>query len=241
MMSRFFYSLIVIALYSTCLNAQKPSVILNAPDSTSLAVQNNGNFDFGTITEGKIIMAYFYLKNMGESPLVVDGIETDCGCVVTSKISQPIIPNDSVELSVQFNSINKLGPRNQKISISVDSTIIGTLTIRGNVNPKSYRAELNKQDPPPLYFRWSNLRANCINVPLTEKGEIFTLATPEVEIGESYTLIILSEDGGIVEFRSIVNAAKYQDFIFAEYKPGHYYVLLMKTGFDPRVRCIEVE
>ena len=81
------------------------------------------SFDFGTVTEGEIVSHTFSFTNTGSEPLIISDAKGSCGCTVPSKPTAPIAAGETGEITVQFNSKNKKGQRNQKV------------TVTGNTNP----------------------------------------------------------------------------------------------------------
>lgn len=81
------------------------------------------SFDFGTVTEGETVEHTFKFKNTGSEPLIISDAKGSCGCTVPSKPTAPIAVGETGEITVRFDSKNKKGQRNQKV------------TVTGNTNP----------------------------------------------------------------------------------------------------------
>ncbi len=109
--------------------------------TTNVAFADNGVFEFGTVTEGEIVTHTFSFENTGSEPLIITDAKGSCGCTVPSKPTAPIAPGDSGEITVQFNSKNKQGPRNQKVTITANTNPAQTfLYLSGTVNPDPNKA-----------------------------------------------------------------------------------------------------
>lgn len=94
-------------------SADKPTDMLNVPK-----IQLDETFyDFGEITEGAIVKHSFKLKNTGNTPLIITDVQTTCGCTVPDWNRNPIQPNASDEIKVQFNSEGKEGNMDKPITI----------------------------------------------------------------------------------------------------------------------------
>ena len=102
---------------------------------TSVEFNEGGTFDFGTVTEGEIVSHTFSFTNTGNEPLIISDAKGSCGCTVPSKPTAPIAPGDTGEITVQFNSKNKKGARNQKVTVTANTSPAQTfLYLTGTVN-----------------------------------------------------------------------------------------------------------
>lgn len=116
--------------------AQAPAVAVPTGPVTTMAFQENGTFDFGTVTEGEIVSHTFSFKNTGSEPLIISDAKGSCGCTVPSKPTAPIAPGEDGEITVQFNSKNKKGARNQKVTVTANTNPAQTfIYLTGTVNP----------------------------------------------------------------------------------------------------------
>lgn len=113
-----------------------PSVAAPVGPTTTVAFADNGKYDFGTVTEGEIVTHTFSFTNTGEEPLIISDAKGSCGCTVPSKPTAPIAPGEDGEITVQFNSKNKKGARNQKVTITANTNPAQTfIYLTGTVNP----------------------------------------------------------------------------------------------------------
>ncbi len=93
-------------------------------------------FDFGTVTEGEKVSHTYAFKNTGSEPLILSNAKGSCGCTVPKWPKEPIAPGASGEITVEFNSKNKKGPRNQKVTITANTEPAQTfIYLKGNVEP----------------------------------------------------------------------------------------------------------
>ena len=108
---------------------------------TTVAFANNGTYDFGTVTEGEIVTQTFSFTNTGSEPLIISDAKGSCGCTVPSKPTAPIAPGEDGEITVQFNSKNKQGPRNQKVTITANTNPAQSfIYLKGEVNADPNKA-----------------------------------------------------------------------------------------------------
>ena len=96
-------------------------------------------YDFGTVTDGDVIQTTFSLKNVGKTALVITDAKTTCGCTVpTWPKNKPVMPGETTEIEVKFNTSGKGGGRQVKTVTLLTNTAIGreVLKIKGIVNKK---------------------------------------------------------------------------------------------------------
>lgn len=62
------------------------------------------SYDFGEILQGKETEAIFTLTNKGTTPLMVEDIKVSCGCTLVEWIKDPILPGQSTEIIVKYNT-----------------------------------------------------------------------------------------------------------------------------------------
>ncbi len=97
-------------------------------------------YDFGTVTDGEIIETTFTLTNVGKSALIITDAKTTCGCTVpTWPKDKPIMPGESTEIKVKFNTAGKGGGRQSKDVTLFTNTAVGreVLKLKGIVNRKA--------------------------------------------------------------------------------------------------------
>ena len=73
--------------------------------------------DFGNLTEGEILTCNFYIENIGDSNLIINSIETSCGCTLVKWDKKPLLPGNKTKLEVEFNSSGRYGKQYKVISI----------------------------------------------------------------------------------------------------------------------------
>ena len=93
--------------------------------------------DFGVIDEGDVVETVFKFVNSGKSELIIASAKGSCGCTVPEWPKEPIMPGESGEIKVKFNSSRKPNLQQKKITL-VTNTDTGSeiLTIKAQVTPK---------------------------------------------------------------------------------------------------------
>lgn len=92
--------------------------------------------DFGDIQQGDVVEHRFELKNVGKAPLVLQDVRLTCGCTATDWSREPVLPGQSMTLTLRFDSKNKVGIQN-KTAMLISNAQNGPLplTLRTNVLP----------------------------------------------------------------------------------------------------------
>jgi hypothetical protein len=97
-------------------------------------------YDFGTVIDGAVIETTFTLTNVGKSPLVITDAKTTCGCTVpTWPKDKPVMPGESTEIKVKFDTNGKGGGRQVKDVTLFTNTAVGReiIKVKGIVNRKA--------------------------------------------------------------------------------------------------------
>lgn len=88
---------------------------------TTVMTFEQTEFSFGTVQEGEKVAHTYKFKNTGTEPLILSNAKGSCGCTVPTWPREPIAPGASGEITVNFDSRNKSGKRNQKVTITANT------------------------------------------------------------------------------------------------------------------------
>ncbi len=89
--------------------------------------------DYGEIAKGSDGVRVFEFTNTGNAPLVISKVSSSCGCTIPKKPEAPIMPGESGEIQVKYDT-NRPGPIRKAITvISNASTPTKVLKIKGMV------------------------------------------------------------------------------------------------------------
>ncbi len=95
------------------------------------------SFDFGDIYQGDKVEHVFKFENTGSQPLIITNVQTTCGCTASEWPREPVLPGESANLKVSFNSASKYGRQNKIISIISNAVSpLNQVKITTNVLPK---------------------------------------------------------------------------------------------------------
>ncbi len=79
---------------------------------------NTEKHDFGKIKHNVPVTYSFEITNTSDKPVVVENTWAGCGCTTPEKIVEPIMPNATAKLKVQYNAA-AIGPINKEVFIKL--------------------------------------------------------------------------------------------------------------------------
>ena len=89
--------------------------------------------DYGTIEKGSDGVRIFEFTNNGDAPLVISKVSSSCGCTIPKKPEEPILPGQTGEIQVKYDT-KRVGPIRKAITvISNADTPTVILKIKGEV------------------------------------------------------------------------------------------------------------
>ncbi|WP_396175935.1 DUF1573 domain-containing protein [Flavobacterium sp.] len=131
-------------LSSTSFGQKGPKIEFKAADNT---------IDYGKIYKGiDSGIRVFEFTNTGDAPLIIENVQSTCGCAVPSKPKEPILPGKTGKIEVKYNMAT--GPIRK--SITVESNAINYeggkihLKIKGEVLEKPNVNVLEKKKAGPV-------------------------------------------------------------------------------------------
>lgn len=111
---------------------QTPEGPKNGPVITFLEKSH----DFGDIPQGQKVEYVFKFKNSGTQPLVISDVITTCQCTAKQWNKEPVMPGNSGEITVSFDSAGKMGIQNKVVTVQSNATnSTERVSIRVNVVP----------------------------------------------------------------------------------------------------------
>ncbi len=102
--------------------------------------------DYGTIEKGSDGVRVFEFTNTGNAPLIISKVKSTCGCTVPKKPDGPIMPGETGEISVKYDT-NRVNPIRKTITVTSNAdTPSVALKIKGLVVDSSKQNPLEKKD-----------------------------------------------------------------------------------------------
>ena len=89
--------------------------------------------DYGEIEKGSDGVRIFEFTTTGTAPLIISKVSSSCGCTIPKKPEEPIMPGDTGEIQVKYDT-TRPGPIRKAITvISNADTPTKILKIKGEV------------------------------------------------------------------------------------------------------------
>jgi hypothetical protein len=107
--------------------------------------------DFGNIKQGDIVAYTFVVTNGGGDLLKITNVTASCGCTAATPEKNELIPGESTNIKVSFNSAHRKGKQNKMVKIfsnDPDNPEV-KLTVSGNVVLSDEMSEKS----PVIYFQ----------------------------------------------------------------------------------------
>jgi hypothetical protein len=102
--------------------------------------------DYGTINKGADGVRVFEFTNTGNAPLIISDVKSTCGCTVPKKPDAPIMPGQTGEISVKYDT-NRVNPIRKTITVTSNAdTPTVALKIKGEVIDPAQINVLEKKD-----------------------------------------------------------------------------------------------
>lgn len=100
--------------------------------------------DYGTIDKGSDGVRVFEFTNTGNAPLIISNVKSTCGCTVPKKPKGPILPGETGEIEVKYDT-NRVNPIRKTITVTSNAeTPTVALKIKGLVVDPSKTNVLDK-------------------------------------------------------------------------------------------------
>lgn len=101
--------------------------------------------DYGTIEKGADGVRIFEFTNTGNAPLIISNVKSTCGCTVPKKPDGPIMPGETGEIEVKYDT-NRVNPIRKTITVTsnADRPTVA-LKIKGLVIDPSKTSVLEKK------------------------------------------------------------------------------------------------
>ncbi len=116
-----------------------------AQDKVAKIEFEDTTIDYGTIEKGADGVRVFKFKNTGNAPLIVSDVKSSCGCTIPKKPKDPIMPGESGEIEVKYDTKRVAPIRKTVTVISNADTPTVALKIKGNVVDSSSKSVLQKE------------------------------------------------------------------------------------------------
>ncbi len=205
--------------------------IQTAP-TTTIEFQET-EFVWGEIYEGEKIQNVFTFTNTGNEPLVITKAKGSCGCTVPRWPKEPVMPGETAELLVQFDSKNKGkvsgNKQSKRVSITANTDPKVTyLTIKGIVYKEEDKTEVkNSVDTRNENF---DIESSDFTLFPNPTANTLTLNLSAFK-GKGGLLEIYNQLGQKIESRSLGEISKEKELVdVSQYESGTYVASLKIDG-----------
>ncbi len=233
---QFVFTLLLVGLCSLA-HTQNATSDYIAPITTLSFEQTE--FHFGEIVEGEIIQNVVTFTNTGEEPLVISNAKATCGCTIPRWPKEPIMPGETADLLVQFDSKNKgaiKGKINTKrITITANTDPVNSyVTIKGKVfksegvEPLPKRQENFDVDASTVKL-WPNPTTDLVSLDLSDYNGKAALV-------ETYN--ILGERLDVKNITKITEQVVQLEM--SDYEPGTYTLSISMEGHNRIAKTVIV-
>jgi hypothetical protein len=152
-MKRLVFLILVSTFSASTIFAQatQPVKVEDNPNAPEITFENTVH-DYGTIAYGADGTCYFKFTNTGKEPLIVQKPQSSCGCTVPTWPKEPILPGESEEIKVTYNT-KRVGAINKTVTVrsnAKNNTVV--LRIKGKVEQKPVQTlpEKEKSEGAPV-------------------------------------------------------------------------------------------
>ena len=231
----------MLALFCLSLFAQAPSEVAPAtpvPQGPITEMEfEEPVYDFGVVEEGELVRHVFTFTNTGDEPLVLFDAKGSCGCTVPKWPREPIAPGETASITVEFNSKNKKGKRNQRVTLSGNTDPAQTfLYLKGEVIP---RDEATMPEVDFAETEATELDPSCFAIYPNPTAEILRLDMAD-HIGQAVTVSIYSKTGQRMAERQVDKVGSTMEFTVGHYPPGTYIANVQVAGKKAESKCFVV-
>jgi hypothetical protein len=78
--------------------------------------------DYGKINKGSNGERIFSFTNIGDAPLIIQNVQSSCGCTIPEKPEKPIMPGKKGEIKVSYDT-KRVGGFSKQITITSNAKI----------------------------------------------------------------------------------------------------------------------
>lgn len=132
-MNRYLIIFVLALAFSSCKNNtdKLPADIISNPNSAAgldedmkmpIISFKKTEHDFGKVIQGEVVSYSFKFTNTGNTDLLIAKVSTSCGCTASKYPVDPIKPGETKMIEAKFDSQNRMGFQNKRITVLTNST-----------------------------------------------------------------------------------------------------------------------
>jgi hypothetical protein len=146
-----FISIILVSAVSVFAQATEPVKVQENPNAPEITFDKLVH-DYGTVQFGGDGVCVFKFTNTGKEPLILQQPQSSCGCTVPTWPKEPVLPGNSSEIQVTYNT-KKAGPINKTVTIrsnAKNSTVVLRITGKVESDPNQQLPEKTPSEGTPI-------------------------------------------------------------------------------------------
>lgn len=201
--------------------------------------------NFGKIEEGEKASHVYVFKNNGNVPLLIISAKGSCGCTVPYFPKDPIMPGETSEIEVEFNSKNKSGRRNQKVVVTANTDPKQTfLYLKGEIMIKETasieEAKLEDEKHMKVKEELESISPSCLSLFPNPANDFVQLELKD-HIGKTATVTIFNQMGQEIKSQKIDRISRESTRIDVNgFIPGAYMISIMVDNLKPLTQCFMI-
>lgn len=198
---------------------------------------DESEIEFGEIQEGTIVTQVFTFTNTGDEVLIISDVKGSCGCTVPEWPRAPIAIGETASITVEFNSKNKKGKRNQRVTITANTVVPQTfIYLKGSIVPAE---DTDYSVSDPIETEIEEVNPNCFAIYPNPTAELLRLDM-EGSIGEAAIITIYAKSGQLMAKREVEQIEGELEFQVGHYPAGTYIANVQIAGKKAEARCFVV-
>lgn len=144
-------TLVFLAATGLFAQATEPVQVVDNPNAPEISFDKLVH-DYGTIPFGGDGVCTFKFTNTGKEPLILQQPQSSCGCTVPTWPKEPVLPGNSSEIQVTYNT-KKAGPINKTVTVRSNAktnTVVLRITGKVEAQPVEQLPEKAPSEGTPV-------------------------------------------------------------------------------------------
>jgi hypothetical protein len=146
-----FISMILVSAVTLMAQATEPVKVEENPNAPEITFDKLVH-DYGTVAYGGDGVCTFKFSNSGKEPLILQQPQSSCGCTVPTWPKEPVLPGESNEIQVTYNT-RRVGPINKTVTIRSNAktnTVVLRITGKVEQDPNQQMPEKPTSEGTPV-------------------------------------------------------------------------------------------
>ncbi|MCG8306093.1 MAG: DUF1573 domain-containing protein [Cytophagales bacterium] len=142
-------------------------------------------FDFGSIKEENGSVSHkFVFSNVGDTPLIIQGVRASCGCTTPAWTKEPVPPGEQGFITAKYNPKNRPGSFRKSLTVTSNADPASkVIYIKGMVETRPRTAaDMYRYKIGDLRFRYQSMNMGKVTTekPFTRSFDVYNDSENEV-------------------------------------------------------------